>query len=72
MPRVMFATFSGPPGSRPTLFVPARMTMTRGLTPSSSPFSRRHRMFSIRSAPHPKSAAFHPKKFARQFASSSG
>ena len=33
-------------GSRlPTLFVPASSTMTFGLTPSSSPFSSRQRMF---------------------------
>ena len=74
-PRVISATlassFSGP-GCVPTLFVPARSTMTFGLTPSSSPFSRRHRMFSILSAPQPKSAAFQPKKFCFQLARSSG
>ena len=44
------------PGSRSTF----------GLTPSSSPFSRRQRMFSVLSAPQPKLAAFQPKKFWRQ------
>ena len=40
----MPATFSLPPGVLPTLFVPARMTITFGLTPSSSPCSSRHSM----------------------------
>ena len=50
----------------PTLFVPAMRTMTLGLTPSSSPWSRRQRMFCVVSPPQPKSAAFQPKKFRRQ------
>jgi hypothetical protein len=29
----------------PTLFVPARITMTLGFTPSNSPFWMRHSMF---------------------------
>ena len=45
--------------------------MTFGLTPSSSPFSRRQRMFWIVSPPHPKLAAFQPKKFCFQLASRS-
>ena len=53
-PRVMFATLSSSPGSDPTLLVPASTTMTFGCTPSSSPFSSRQRMFSMRSAPQPK------------------
>ena len=56
----------------PTLFVPASNTTTLGLTASNSPFSRRQRMFCVRSAPHPKSAAFQPKKFCFQLASRSG
>ena len=72
MPRVMFATFWSPPGVAPTLFVPPSMTMTFGFTPSSSPCWMRQSMFSMRSAPHPKSAAFHPRKFSFQFARSSG
>ena len=48
--------------------MPASSTMIFGFTPSSSPFSNRQRMFSTRSAPQPKSAAFHPKKFVFQFA----
>ena len=36
------------------LLVPAWITMTLGLTPSSSPCSRRQRMFCVRSAPQPK------------------
>ena len=52
------------PAALPTLFVPASSTITFGFTPSSSPFSRRQRMFSTRSAPQPKSAAFQPKKFS--------
>ena len=71
-PRVMSATFSSPPGTFPTLFVPARMTITFGFTPSSSPFSRRQSMCSIRSAPQPKSAAFHPVKFSLQLARKCG
>jgi hypothetical protein len=71
-PRVMSATFSSLPSRAPTLFVPARITMTFGLTPSNSPFSIRHSMCSILSAPQPKSAAFHPKKFVFQLARKSG
>ena len=37
-PRVTSATLASSPGSLPTLLVPARITMTFGLTPSSSPF----------------------------------
>ena len=51
---------------------PRESTITFGFTPSSSPFSSRHRMCSMRSAPQPKSAAFQPKKFAFQFARNSG
>jgi hypothetical protein len=71
-PRAISATVCSSRGCVPTLFVPASRTMTLGRTPSSSPCSSRHRMFSVRSAPQPKFAAFHPKKFARQLASSSG
>jgi hypothetical protein len=59
-PRVMSATRASSPGSLPTLLVPASSTITFGFTPSSSPFSRRQRMFSVRSAPQPKSPAFQP------------
>ena len=59
-PRVMSSTLASPPGVPPTLFVPASTTMTFGLMPSSSPWSIRQIMFSIRSAPQPKSPAFQP------------
>jgi len=59
-------------GTVPTLFVPASTTMIFGLTPSSSPCSSRQRMCCVLSPPHPKSAAFQPKKFCVQFARRSG
>ena len=61
-PSVTSATLASSPASLPTLLVPARSTMTLGLTPSSSPFSRRQRMFSVRSPPQPKLPAFQPRK----------
>src|SRR5207244_11257188 len=48
--------------------MPASSTMILGFTPSNSPFSRRQRMFCVRSAPQPKSPAFHPKKLLVQLA----
>jgi hypothetical protein len=71
-PRVTSLTLASSPGSWPTLLVPARSTMTFGWTPSSSPFSRRQRMFSVRSPPHPKLAAFQPWKVFFQWARKSG
>ncbi len=71
-PRVTSATVLSSPGSRPTLLVPARITTTFGRTPSSSPFSRRQRMFSVRSAPQPKLPAFQPWRLFFQWARKSG
>src|SRR6266404_6106880 len=68
-PWVMSSTCSASPDSVPTLLIPASTTITFGFTPSSSRFSRRQRIFSIRSAPQPKLAAFHPKKLVLQFSS---
>ena len=59
-PRAISAIVSSSRGAAPTLLVPASRTITFGWTPSSSPCSRRQRMFCVRSAPQPKSAAFHP------------
>ena len=71
-PRAISAIVRASRACGPTLLVPARTTTIFGFTPSSSPCSRRHRMFCVRSAPQPKFAAFHPKKFWFQLASSSG
>jgi hypothetical protein len=71
-PRAISAMVRASRACGPTLFVPASRTITLGLMPSSSPFSSRHRMFCVRSAPQPKFAAFHPKKFSFQLASNSG
>ena len=75
-PFVMSATFpaafSDGAGTLPTLLVPARITITFGFTPSSSPCSSRHRMCCVLSAPQPKSPAFQPENVVFQWARKSG
>ena len=59
-------------GTLPTLLVPARITITLGSTPSSSPCCSRQRMCCVLSAPQPKSPAFQPENVAFQWARKSG